>query len=82
MELWIPRSGAPRFRCRICTTPFYEGEQRKYEFHVAQCAKRHHDELAAQSPTNMLPFFYRVQDPEKEQALREGRIGLDDTPWK
>lgn len=58
----------------LCGKPFYPGEERSFERHVGDCARRHMDLIRAQSPRTRLPAFdEEAWDPEVSEHMR--RVG-------
>lgn len=84
MELIIPSMGRRVIdRCRVCRTPFYEGESRaRIEQHIRVCVSANHDRLMAerrrQHPDIMRPWdpeYARwIQDPAKRAGIMSGKI--------
>ena len=64
LQIWIPNSERPRWRCRLCKASFYEGQFGKYERHVVACGNRNEAELMAMSPKQRMPEFHAEPDPE------------------
>jgi hypothetical protein len=70
---------APKYVCRVptadggtCGHPFYEGEERARERHVAECCKRNHDAIVA-FREKQHPDVLRPWDPELERWIAEHR---------
>lgn len=80
LGLLLPRDAAPKYVCRtpagdgaVCGAKFFEGEERKFERHVGLCARRHRDEIEANSPKVKMPIFYdSAQWDEEYEAYMRG----------
>lgn len=68
---------------QVCNTPFFPGEERDYQRHVARCAQEHMAEIVAASPRTRMPIFDESEwDPEVaahmkkvgKRMLQEGRM--------
>jgi hypothetical protein len=52
LELILPKSVAPKFRCEVCGATFRPDEEPKWMRHVPVCAKKHRDGLEVLSEVN------------------------------
>jgi len=76
LRFWLPRTAQPRYICRICGQPFYEGERVAWESHAVKCARDNHDALVAEMHTRRPPALFQAADKEYEKWVREhGRAG-------
>ncbi|RJQ08789.1 MAG: hypothetical protein C4558_07480 [Dehalococcoidia bacterium] len=48
LELWIPPSARPKYKCETCQKPFYEGEERAWAAHCKRCFEDHKDAFDAE----------------------------------
>jgi hypothetical protein len=86
--IFIPTSARlhgkePIYVCRVitsaegdtCGKPFYEGEERTRDFHVANCAKQNHDAIMA-FRNRSHPEIMRPWDPELEKWISDNRTAI------
>lgn len=69
-HIWVPQdtSRTPAYRCNICGTRFYDGEQRQWQKHVGDCARANLDDLKLLNK----PIF---EDPDPEVTVHLRKVG-------
>lgn len=86
LQIILPSSVKPKYRCRV---PTGDGEvcgypcwtEKDIANHSVECAKRHEQEIAVNSPRYKLPVFYDPNhwDPEYEaHMLRVGKRMIEE----
>ena len=81
-KLFLPglHGAEPTMICRvptgegeICGRLYYPGEEREWQKHCGECARKHMDAIQAERPSVRLPAIYESWDPEVEEHMR--RVG-------
>ena len=78
LELWIPPAAPPAFKCHCCGAEFTD--KHTGQRHVAQCVKRHADEIAAVAQARDESALGGPLDKEMWQwgrrRVAEGKVGF------
>jgi hypothetical protein len=80
LEVVRHNAGAPKYVCRLCHQPFFDGEHRAYERHVVGCSTANEQRLIEQSIKQRLPELYgdEAGDPELERWVDRHRTALQE----
>lgn len=82
LELWIPDTARPAYRCNVCEREFGSKQREAWRRHVVKCAEVN-EEVIAQEHANSQKITFDGMDEDtrgeyleaRQKALREGRVG-------
>lgn len=73
MEIWTPKDEAiPVYKCNVCGWHFTSDEQKQWQSHVGDCARKNMDKILAKRPKGAI---FGPDDVDKEAEAHLKKVG-------